>query len=150
MYVKSRHWASRKHTHCNKRLPILSFHSRDVTNRTLPGPESTKLFPARGRVWLVTSRLGTWKLLTFFYSARTDLSPGGIVLGPFVVAGLQTDCVRTVRMEGVGIHVPGGDTLALALYTHHHLFTFANQMCWHHLFTFANQMCWLHNPGFRG
>ncbi len=53
----------------------------------------------------------------FFYSARTDLSSGGIVLGPFVVAGLQTDGVRTVRMQGVGIHIPGGDTLALALYT---------------------------------
>jgi hypothetical protein len=40
-------------------------------------------------------------------AVRTDLSPGGIVLGPFVEAGLQADCVRTVRMQGVGIHVPG-------------------------------------------
>jgi hypothetical protein len=78
----------------------------------------------------VTSRLGMGKSLTFFYSARTDLSPGGVLLGPFVVAWLQTDGVRTVRMQGIGIHVPGGDTLALALYTPF-MFTFANQkMCW--------------------
>jgi hypothetical protein len=74
----------------------------------------------------VTSRLGTGKSLFFFYSARTDLSLGGVLLGPFVVAGLQADCVRTVRMQGVGIHIPGGDTLALALYTHF-MFTFADQ-----------------------
>ncbi len=86
--------------------------------------EIPKKFKIEAPYWLVTSRLGTGNSLTFFYSARTDLSLGGVVLGPFVVAGLQTDCVRTVRMQGVGIHIPGGDTLALALYTPPYVYTY--------------------------
>jgi hypothetical protein len=45
--------------HSKKSLVIFLSLSRDVTNRTRPGREY-------GRVWLVTSRLGTGKLLTFF------------------------------------------------------------------------------------
>jgi hypothetical protein len=45
-------------------FPILS---RDVTNQTLPGGEQFNYSQA-GRVWLVTSRLGTGKLLAFLYS----------------------------------------------------------------------------------
>ncbi len=48
--------------------------SRDVTNQILPDRE--KLNCSRpGRVWLVTSRLGTGKSLTFFYSAETSFLP---------------------------------------------------------------------------
>jgi hypothetical protein len=39
--------------------------SRDVTNQNLPGQEQFN-FSQPGRVWLVTSRLGTRKSLTFF------------------------------------------------------------------------------------
>ena len=42
--------------------------SRDVTNQTHPGRELLNYF-RRGRVWLVTSRLGTVKSITFFYSS---------------------------------------------------------------------------------
>ncbi len=41
--------------------------SRDVTNQTLSGQELLK-YSRQGRVWQVTSRLGTGKSLTFFYS----------------------------------------------------------------------------------
>jgi hypothetical protein len=41
--------------------------SRAVTNQTLLCREKLNYFAA-GRVWLVTSRLGSRKLLTFFYS----------------------------------------------------------------------------------
>ncbi len=45
--------------------------SRDVTDQTLPGREKLN-YSRPGRVWSVTSRLGTGKRLTLFYSV---LSP---------------------------------------------------------------------------
>jgi hypothetical protein len=48
-----------------KGLPFSRHPSRDVTNQTLPGREQFK-YSRPGRVWSVTSRLGTGKLLTFF------------------------------------------------------------------------------------
>jgi hypothetical protein len=50
--------------------------SRDVTNQfyqTLPGGEYFS-YSWPGRVWLVTSRLGTVKLLTFFYRVIAKLT----------------------------------------------------------------------------
>jgi hypothetical protein len=47
-------------------FPILS---RDVTNQTLPGREQLNYTPP-GRVWLVTSQLGTGKSLTFLQSTE--------------------------------------------------------------------------------
>jgi hypothetical protein len=41
--------------------------SQDVTNQTHPGRELLKYSPP-WRFWLVTSRLGTGKSLTFFYN----------------------------------------------------------------------------------
>jgi hypothetical protein len=49
--------------------------SRDVTNQTLPGRKQFNYSQA-GRVWLVTSRMGTGKLLAFFYSVP-PLTPRG-------------------------------------------------------------------------
>ncbi len=45
--------------------------SRSVTNQTLPGrgPGIIKFFTS-GRVWIVTSRLGTGKTLTIFLQCR--------------------------------------------------------------------------------
>jgi hypothetical protein len=45
-------------------FPVLS---QDVTNQTLPGREKFN-YSWSGRVWLVTSLLGTGKSSTFFYS----------------------------------------------------------------------------------
>jgi hypothetical protein len=54
--------------HTVKKVIIFPVPSRDVTNQTLPDRE--KFNNSRpGRVWLVTSRLGTGKHRTSFYSA---------------------------------------------------------------------------------
>jgi hypothetical protein len=52
--------------HC-KFFIVFPVPSRDVTNQTLPGWELLNYFRLE-RVWLVTSRLGTGKTITFFYS----------------------------------------------------------------------------------
>ncbi len=44
--------------------------SQDVTNQTLTGSEKLN-YSQPGRVWLVTFRLETGKLLTFFHSLHT-------------------------------------------------------------------------------
>jgi hypothetical protein len=57
------------HKYTVKKVTDFPVPSRDVTNQTLSGREKLKYFrPVR--VWLVTSRLGTGKSPTFFYSAR--------------------------------------------------------------------------------
>ncbi len=48
-------------------------HSRDVNKQTLPGGELLN-YSFLGRVWLVTSRLGTRKTITFFYSVVYSIS----------------------------------------------------------------------------
>jgi hypothetical protein len=52
---------------CKKKVIVFPVPSRDVTNQTLPGLELLK-YSRPERVWLVTSRLGTGKTITFFYS----------------------------------------------------------------------------------
>jgi hypothetical protein len=55
-----------------KKIRDFTVPSRDVSNQTLPDRE--KLHHSRqGRVWLVTSRLGTGKNITFFYSVAQIL-----------------------------------------------------------------------------
>ncbi len=54
-----------------KKVIFFPVPSRDVTNHTLPGRELLKYFWP-GRVWLVISRLGTGKTITFFYSVETE------------------------------------------------------------------------------
>ncbi len=53
----------RNRIHCKKRLAV--FPSPAGMSLTLPGAEKFNYSPP-GRVWLVTSRLGMGKLLTFF------------------------------------------------------------------------------------
>jgi hypothetical protein len=55
---------------CTVKVSDFPVSSRDVTNQTLPGEEKFNYFRP-GRVWLATSRLGTGKWLTFFYSVWT-------------------------------------------------------------------------------
>ena len=50
--------------HCKKKISDFPVSSRDFTNQTT--------LPGHGRVCLVTSRLGTGKSLTFFYSVYSD------------------------------------------------------------------------------
>ncbi len=52
-----------------KKVSDFPVSSRDVTNQTLPGREKLNYSPP-GRVWLVTSRLGMRKSLTFFLQCR--------------------------------------------------------------------------------
>ncbi len=54
--------------HCKKsfNFPVPS---RDVTSQTIPGREKLN-YSRPGRVWIVTSRLGTGKPLTFFNSVK--------------------------------------------------------------------------------
>jgi hypothetical protein len=47
--------------HCKQKLIVFPVTSRDVANQTI-------YYSPPGRVWLVTSRLGTRKIITFFYS----------------------------------------------------------------------------------
>ncbi len=56
----------RRIVHCKKKVGDFP-PRRDVTKQTLPGREQKNL-SRPGRVWLVTSRLGMGKSLTFFYS----------------------------------------------------------------------------------
>ncbi len=59
--------------HCKKRLVIFpSPASRDVAYQTLLGREKLN-YSRPGRVWYVTSRMGSGKLLTFFYSVPNFL-----------------------------------------------------------------------------
>ena len=62
--------------HCEKRLAIFPSPSWDVTYQTLSGGEYLNYFRL-GRVWLVTSRLGTGKSLIFF-TVYFDPKPSGI------------------------------------------------------------------------
>ncbi len=48
----------KRNLHCKKGYSEFPFPSRDVTNQTLPGRESFN-YSRPGRVWLVTSWLGT-------------------------------------------------------------------------------------------
>ncbi len=62
------------HTHIipytlKKRLSVFPVPSRDVTNQTLPGRELLN-YSRPYWVWLVRSRLGTGKTITFLYSAH--------------------------------------------------------------------------------
>jgi hypothetical protein len=58
--------------HCKKHsdLPVPC---RDVTNQTLPGQEKLNYYRP-GRVWLVTSQLGTGKSLTIFTVYASDFT----------------------------------------------------------------------------
>jgi len=51
--------------HTIKKVIVFPVTSWDVTNQTLPGQELLN-YSRPGRVWLVTSRLGTGKTTTFF------------------------------------------------------------------------------------
>jgi hypothetical protein len=53
-----------RRAHCEKRLSF--FPSPAGMSQTNPWPGIIKLFPTNGRVWLVTSRLGTGKTINFF------------------------------------------------------------------------------------
>ncbi len=57
--------AARAHHHTVKKVIVFPVPSRDVINQTLPGREL--LIYSSGRVWLVTSRLGTGKTITFYF-----------------------------------------------------------------------------------
>jgi hypothetical protein len=63
--------------------------SRDVTNQTLPGREKINYSRPR-RVWLVTSRLGTGKRLTFFTVYSLELQYTGIMIFYRVSYGVLT------------------------------------------------------------
>ncbi len=58
---------SRNYCTLYKKVIVFPVPSRDATNQTLPGWEFLN-YSRRGRVWLVTSRLGTGKTITFFYN----------------------------------------------------------------------------------
>jgi hypothetical protein len=58
--------------HCKKKVSDFPVPNRDVTNQTLPDQEINCSLP--GRVWLVTSRLGTGNSLIFFYSVPGSLN----------------------------------------------------------------------------
>ncbi len=58
---------SRDLSYTVKKVSDIPVPSRDVTCQTLPGREYS-FYYRPGRVWLVTSRLGTGMSLTFFYS----------------------------------------------------------------------------------
>ncbi len=72
--------------HCKKVIdfPVLS---RDVTNQTLPGQEKFN-YSRPGRVWLVTSRLGTGKSIIFFtvWALVTDVATCGVAFPLFPCA----------------------------------------------------------------
>jgi hypothetical protein len=53
--------------YCTITTSIIHLHYALCTNQTLPGRELLN-YSRPGRVWLVTSRLGTGKTITFFYS----------------------------------------------------------------------------------
>ncbi len=55
--------------HCKKKVTDFPVPSRDVTNKTLPGGKKFYYSPP-GRLWLVTSQLGTGKSVTFFIVDR--------------------------------------------------------------------------------
>ncbi len=60
--------------HCKKRLAIFYVPSRVVANQTLPCRELLN-YSLPGRVWLLTSRLGTGKKITLFYSVVYNTIP---------------------------------------------------------------------------
>jgi hypothetical protein len=59
--------SSERRVHCKKMVSDFPGPNLDVTNQTLPGREKFN-YSRQGRVWIVTSRLGTGKSLTFFDS----------------------------------------------------------------------------------
>jgi hypothetical protein len=59
-----------------KKVIVFSVPIRDVTNQTLSGRELLN-YSRLGRVWLVTSRLGSGKTITFFYSVAYSIIIGG-------------------------------------------------------------------------
>jgi hypothetical protein len=61
-------------TYTVKKVNDFPVPSRDVTNQILLGWEKLN-FSRPGRVWLVTSRLGTGKSLNLFYSVRVFQIP---------------------------------------------------------------------------
>jgi hypothetical protein len=63
-----------------KKVLVFSDPSWDVTDQTVPDRELLK-FSRPGRVWLVTSRLGTGKTLTFFYGVYQSILWVGV---PFI------------------------------------------------------------------
>jgi hypothetical protein len=54
-----------------KKVIVFPVPSRDVTNQTLPGREKFN-YSRPGRFWLVTSRQGTGKTITFFLQCGGD------------------------------------------------------------------------------
>jgi hypothetical protein len=54
-----------------KKVIVFPVPSGDVINQTLHGRELLN-YSRPGRVWLVTSRLGTGKTITFYYSVLTE------------------------------------------------------------------------------
>jgi hypothetical protein len=63
-----------RHVHCKKKVIIIPVLSRDATNQALPGRELLN-YSRPGRVWLMTSRLGTGITITFFYSVASLPTP---------------------------------------------------------------------------
>ncbi len=59
--------------HCKKKVSHFIVPSRNITNKTLPGREYLN-YSQPGRVWLVPSRLGTGKSLTFFQCNHWQLA----------------------------------------------------------------------------
>ncbi len=66
-------WGPYVHIHqiCTlwKKVMVFPVPSEDVTNQTFPGRELSN-YSRPGRVWLVTSRLGTVKTIIVFYSVE--------------------------------------------------------------------------------
>jgi hypothetical protein len=94
--------------HCKKNVSDIPIPSRDVTNQTLPGWENLS-YSRPGRVWFVTSRLGTGKLITFFYSVAFYLAPTPIPspsagIKRFYLLLMRRNTQRVVR-KGVGVKV---------------------------------------------
>ncbi len=65
--------------HCKKKVGDFPVHSRDVTNQTLPGLELLN-YSRPGRVWLVTSRLGTGESPTFLQCTRVGTTTVGVAI----------------------------------------------------------------------
>ncbi len=76
----------RQQIHCKKMVVDFPVPSRDFTSQTLPGREKFN-YSRPGRVWLVTSWLGTGKSPTFFYIVGRKVS-------------LQPVCRRSRRIGG--------------------------------------------------
>ncbi len=100
-------------TYTVKKVIVFPVPSRDVTDQTLPGGEYFN--PSQpGRLWLVTSQLGTGKTINFFYSvAFVECGGETFLVVVLRVAGLLVLGLALVLVHGLALLV--ADSLALLL-----------------------------------